>query len=374
MVRPVAFAPASDEVSPRVDERTLTFRLADPHHALRAVGLRDDIGVGPRGPGAAVQFDKTDDGWTLTLSHPEGADRMEYLLEIEDRRGDHSTILDPANPHRAPGAFGEKSVALLPRYREPSWVGRHAPEGPVSPLTLEATGLAEPITGYLWRSPGADPDQRLPLLIVHDGPEYARLGGLRQCLEVSVAKGDLPAMRAALLAPGDRNLRYAANPAYAAALAEVVLPALERWAPATVCLGLGVSLGALSLLHAQRRHPSCFDGLLLQSGSFFTPELDAQERDFAGFGAVCEFVGRMAAEAAQIPARAVPAGISVVLTCGLREENLANNRSMADTMSRLGYAVRFVEVRDGHNYTAWRDALHPHLIDLIKRVVAERAP
>ena len=48
-----------------------------------------------------------------------------------------------------------------------------------------------------------------------------------------------------------------------------------------------------------------------------------------------------------------------VLTCGIAEENLANNRDMAHTLREHGYPVRLVEVPDAHNFVAWRDAWHP---------------
>jgi enterochelin esterase family protein len=65
--------------------------------------------------------------------------------------------------------------------------------------------------------------------------------------------------------------------------------------------------------------------------------------------------------------------VPAVLTCGTVEENLANNEAMAATLRRLGYPTRLVRVRDGHNYTAWRDALDPNLTGLVTDVVCARA-
>jgi enterochelin esterase-like enzyme len=138
-----------------------------------------------------------------------------------------------------------------------------------------------------------------------------------------------------------------------------VLPELG---PATARIGVGVSLGALAMLHAHRSWPGTFDALLLQSGSFFTPELDPQESGFSRFAEVISFVSEVAA------ADHDPAPVPAVLTCGTVEENLANNRAMSGHLRRLGYPVTLVEVRDAHNYTAWRDALHPHLARLVEAV------
>ena len=58
---------------------------------------------------------------------------------------------------------------------------------------------------------------RDPIVLVHDGPEYARRAALRSALG---------GHRAALLAPVDRNEAYSASARYSRALVEDVLPAL----------------------------------------------------------------------------------------------------------------------------------------------------
>ncbi len=103
------------------------------------------------------------------------------------------------------------------------------------------------------------------------------------------------------------------------------------------------------------RRLAASSALFLQSGSFFTPELDPQERRFSRFGPVTRFVAELAQAVAD------PDPVPVAMTCGRLEENLANNRAMADTLRALAYGVSFREVADVHNFTAWRDALDPAL-------------
>jgi enterochelin esterase family protein len=210
-------------------------------------------------------------------------------------------------------------------------------------------------------------DEPAPLLLVHDGPEYASLGGLTHYLGVSIAAGTVPPVRAALLDPGDRNDWYAANPAYTKALCTAVVDALDDVAPTTVRIGVGVSLGALAMLYAHRLYPKVFDALLLQSGSFFTPVLDPQEKRFSGFRSVSKFVASVHASASD------PRPVRTTLTCGTVEENLGNNAAMVHTLQVLGYPAELVVVRDAHNFTAWRDGLEPHLRDLITNAVADHA-
>src|SRR5690242_12780417 len=91
--------------APVVDETSVTFELADRRGRLAAVRLAQEIGL----PGP-LDFARAPRAWRLTLPRPE-VDRMEYLFELEDHNANRATILDPANPRHAPGAFGDKSVA-----------------------------------------------------------------------------------------------------------------------------------------------------------------------------------------------------------------------------------------------------------------------
>ena len=95
---------------------------------------------------------------------------------------------------------------------------------------------------------------------------------------------------------------------------------------APVRIGLGASLGALSLFHTHRRYPESFDALFLQSGSFFR-RAESYERNFPRYERIARFVGGIHRNR---PERAIP----VVLGCGTVEENLAANRALAGVAPR----------------------------------------
>ena len=59
--------------------------------------------------------------------------------------------------------------------------------------------------------------------------------------------------------------------------------------------------------------------------------------------------------------------IPVTLTCGTGEENLGNNRAVAEALRRQGWQAALVEHPDAHNWVSWRDSLHPHLAELLLR-------
>ena len=300
--------------------------------------------------------------WTLSLPRPE-ADRLEYLLELTHRDGRTELVPDPDNPLRAPGPFGEKSVVETPEYAPPAWLDDdESPAGEIRLLDLRASRLGR-LDGLLWEAPDADPAEPLPLLVVHDGPEYAEYSELARLFDHLVAFGELPRFRAALLPPpGNRNDTYSASSADARSLADELLPALERAAPSDrPPAGLGASLGALALLHAHWARPAALGGLFLQSGSYFRRRSDRQESGFARFDRISRFVGRV------LRGRGGPPPVPLTITCGTAEENRDNNAAVAAALVAQGWTLRHVEHRDAHNWVSWRDVLHPHLTELLLR-------
>ena len=132
-----------------------------------------------------------------------------------------------------------------------------------------------------------------------------KFAGLTHYVGALIGDGRLPRMRVALLVPGKRNPTYSANPAYAAALTGHVLPRLrELFATARLPVLSGQSLGGLAALHAAWTAPGVFGGLLLQSGSFFTPDLDPQESGYEHFKEVTGFVRSVLAATVRRPGRA----------------------------------------------------------------------
>lgn len=353
--------PTHSATGPVVDDDGVTFVLRDPTRRLGGVRLEQELGLS-----TGLEFTRRGEGWSLRLPRPP-VDRMEYLFEIADRKGRRATLTDPDNPLRVGGAFGDKSVVQFRGYEEPVWLAMPAILESTQPIAVKTRARRTTMTGILWSPETLAPDEPAPMLVVHDGPEYATLASLTHYLGAMIAAGIVPPVRAALLGPGDRNSFYSANRGYAEALCKEVIPVLDELAPTTLRIGVGASLGALALLHAHRSFPHTFNGLLLQSGSFFTAQLDPQESGFAGFGPVTTFVTEV--EQARTDNHPVPTAI----TCGAPEENLANNKQMAAELTRLGYPLDFHEVRDTHNYTAWRDALHPACTDLLTSVVAAHA-
>ena len=320
----------------------LRIQVPDPRRRLAAVKLAHELRE-------RLPHELTRNGrvWEVTAPVPDVA-RFEYQLELVDRSGKSEWILDPANPKRASGPWGDKSVWEEPGYEPPDWL-ETTPAAKPEPHAIPSRILKAELPALLWAHP--DASESSPLLVAHDGPEYARHSALLTYLST------LPPLRAALIAPVERNETYSASARYARALAEEVLPSLG---PAPITIGLGASLGALALFHAHRRHPETFDALVLQSGSFFR-RAESYERWFPRYERIARFVGGVHRNR---PERAIP----IVLACGTVEENLPANRALEESLRARGYDARLHEFRDGHNWVAWRDSFDPHLRRLLQRI------
>src|SRR6476619_222621 len=199
---------------------------------------------------------------------------------------------DALRPRRRSRWHCDGKSVLLTREFEPAWFDVAPVEGRFQDFAVRGQGLGAHVRGRIW-SPDDSCDP-MPLLVAHDGPEYDEFAQLTRYSGAMIAAGTLPPHRVALLAPGARDEWYSASPLYAGALVRGVLRAVGaevavRGAP----VAIGASLGALAMLHAQHRHAGAFAGLFLQSGSFFVPELDAQERGFSRWARVTGFVAEV---------------------------------------------------------------------------------
>ncbi len=260
-----------------------------------------------------------------------------------------------------PGAFGENSVVLAPGHSPPAWLDAPSVAGTIEDIATRVLG--NDLAVSVW-SPS---EGSLRLLVAHDGPAYDELAALTRYAGAMIECGVLEPFRVALLPPGNRDEWYSASAAYGRALCSTSLPAVrDHIDVAGRPVGIGASLGALAMLQAQRTWPGVFAGLFLQSGSFFVPRFDRHESSLPRYGRITRFVSRVL----RAPSHADP--VSVIMTCGAKEENVHNNRLMASALDAQGYAACLHEVSDLHNYTSWRNAFDPWLTGLLARLWSPR--
>ncbi len=341
---------------PRVDPLTGAVRFVA---APRDGWVPERVWYHLRDFGDDPAFHRQGASWAAEIPAPP-VDRIEYLLTLRDASGEQAMVLDPDNPTVVPGVFGDHSEVTLPGYRAPEWLGSRSPDWAAEPIRVDTVTPGVVVEGELLTPPGAGCGDVLPLLVVHDGPEYVRLVRLLDHLFWLTTQRESLRCRVLALQPEDRNLSYAASPDYTEALVRLAIPLARTMAPSVgPVVGVGASLGALALAHAAATHPGTFGGLLLQSGSFFLPRYDAHERRFRYYDQVVEATAHLHADPPPLT------GTVVTLTAGTGEENLDNNRALAERLIGLGVRARIVEGRDGHNHVAWRDLLDPALADLL---------
>jgi enterochelin esterase-like enzyme len=247
--------------------------------------------------------------------------------------------------------------------------GAPAPTSSSAPAAGETRTLEVPsrplrarVELTLWAPHGAEDGTAMPLLAVHDGPEYEERTGLTAYVAELIDAGRIAPHRVALLGPGPRDEWYSASAFYARALANEILPAIGRAvAVAQPPVGMGASLGGLAMLHAQRRHPEAFSGLFLQSASFFVPRYDHIEKDFGRYGRIVRFVRGIVRD--QTFEHPVPA----TLTCGRDEDNIHNNRRVAAALKLQGYDGDLHEAPGGHDWDTWKAAIEAHLAGLLTK-------
>jgi enterochelin esterase-like enzyme len=217
------------------------------------------------------------------------------------------------------------------------------------------------VVGQLHVPADSTPGEPLPLLVVHDGPEYADLAQLLRYVTTLARIEPGLRCRVLLLQPVDRDRSYSASPAYARALVTRMLPKVTDAVVTTGRpVGVGASLGGLAMLHAASSYPGTFAGVFSQSGSFFRPRTDGMERGYRHYNRIVRFVDGIDADPQRL------ADLHVTMTCGTGEENLANNRSLTRRLTRQGVPTQLIEHPDGHNYTGWRDCLDPGLRLLLR--------
>ncbi len=332
----------------------LRFRFEDEDPTVTGVALECDRAVaGPR------ELRREANGWVVDVPRPPLA-RLEYRFEV--RRAAHTErVLDPGNPATVSTAFGERSVLELPGYLPPWWLTAPTVRGRHEPMAV-AGETADDVPVTVWCPDGLDDATPAPLLLVHDGPEYDLLASLTTYCGALVAAGTLPPHRVALAHPVLRDAWYSGSPRYLRTVAEAGLDRLgDRFPVAGPVVVMGASLGGLTALLLGLLAAPRVGGVLAQSGSFFQVRHDDAESDFPYFGRISRAVQQV------LDTRHHDHHLVIGLTCGAREENVANNRDMAAALRRAGHEVHYREVADLHNYTAWRDALDPALTEVLQR-------
>ena len=340
---------------PRVEGRTVTFLYQGEG---QEVTLQHWIhGLPPSLPFRRVGGS---DVFVLQVDLPPGS-RMEYKIGVQ-MYGRAAMIRDPLNPQSARDPFGANSVVYGEGYRPPDWCVEDpdARPGSVEERAIESAAFGGSRNVQVYLPARFRRTRRYPLLVVHDGRDYAAFANLQTVLDNLIHRLELPPLVSVMIQSQDRMREYAADDRHARFLAEDLVPQLEAAYPLVrhqsaraLC---GASFGAVASLHCAWRYPGTFGRLLLQSGSFVFTEIGDHGR-----GPVFDPVVAFVNEFRKAPGK--PAE-QAYLSCGVYESLIYFNRTMSPLLQETGMTVKFREANDGHNWENWRDRLREGLTTL----------
>ena len=354
-------APAADRIdaalagrhAPLVEPGALTFLWrgeAETVELLRWIHAGVDARPFARIPGT--------DLWHLRVAAEDGG-RFEYKIKVAHAHGENWE-LDPLNPHRAADPFGENSVAMTHGYAAPAWSRpQGAPAGRLTDLAVPSAVFGTTRHERIYLPANYAEDRPYPLVVIHDGGDYAGYAELTTSLDNLIHAGDVPPLVALLIQAGDRMSEYPRGRRHARYVVQELLPALtarhavsER--PSDRVL-MGASLGAVASLATAFRFPGVFGGLVLKSGSFVLDPEKLRHRTHPVFARAHALL-RAIARAPDLPPT------RVFVSTGELEGLAGENRRLADILEARGMDVMFKSSWDGHHWHAWRDQLRDALM------------
>ncbi len=366
----IAALPDADERDAAMD--ALWDALAETGQVPFALG--DSAAFLYRGPGTSVRLAGDHNGWNPNAEAPlafagqsdvrwrihrfPAAARLDYKLVR-----DGSWILDPANPRQQWSGFGPNSELRMPGWVFPEETVRDldTPAGALTPTrTVQSTHLGYAVAYRVYTPAGYDGLAGLPVVYVTDGHEYSddRLGAFRIVLDNLIHEGRAEPAVAVFVDPrvdgqNRRAEQYVQNPAFAAFVAEELVPAIDeayRTRPDREGrVILGTSLGGLFSAYLGLLHPETFGRLAAQSPAFWVSE---------GSGWSGPSVYEMMADAE-------PGLFQVYLSTGTVNDTEAGARRMRDVLEQGAHALTYREVPEGHSWGNWRALLDEVLTALV---------
>ncbi|HRH43492.1 MAG TPA: glycoside hydrolase family 15 protein [Pyrinomonadaceae bacterium] len=288
----------------------------------------------------------------LTVKFPNSA-RVEYKLIVDGK-----WITDPLNPNKVDnGIGGENSFFTMPDYKPTTWDKELTWEeqmkeakGDISKVTLNGFSIEKISSNILGERdicvyiPEGFEKQKLPVLYLQDGNEYAERAKAEIILENLIKAKKVRPFILVLLNPKDRMKEYWANDDYAKFLAEEVVPVIDsKYNTIKSRDGravMGASLGAITAVNAALKYPNVFGRIGGQSTSFWIDN-ERVVKDLEKLESKTRF--------------------KFYFDDGTLE-GVEDSRKVVKILQAKNFDVTYIESEAGHNWTAWRDRLADALI------------
>jgi enterochelin esterase-like enzyme len=294
------------------------------------------------------------DLWHASIELPAGS-RIEYRILV--RRGDTiENILDPLNPESVTGPASTMSVLRAQGYQTPWWAlpDQRTVPGEITEINFHSRALRRQVYVTLYSPARMRREDRLPLLVVHDGGDFLNHGAFRTVLDNLMDRRLMADTVVAFTHPGDRLKEYGASTQHGRFLTAELVPHLEQFLPLrTEPAGrvlAGASFGAIAALSAAVQAPGFYGGLLLQSASFLYTVVGRAHPGGTVFDPVVRFVNAIRAQPPLVVER-------MFLSYGAFEPSAQRSLAMVNALRGMADEVLVVESLDGHTWTGWRDRL-----------------
>ena len=155
--------------------------------------------------------------------------RLDYKFVIN---GVH-WILDPLNPRRIEGGYGENSELRMPKYVSPPEIEFHPdiPHGSITEMSFnsEILGNSRMIAVYTPHQYNRA-NESYPVALFHDGLEFLSLGRANNILDYLIARKRITPLIAVFVPPVDRNAEYAGAQmnSFYSFIVDELLPYIDR--------------------------------------------------------------------------------------------------------------------------------------------------
>lgn len=298
--------------------------------------------------------------WVAEFHVPNTA-RFLYAFQLQDASGSRHIERDSLNAKSAaltPGVVRSVFEAAAAPSLTRSNARTNIPKGTVSESIFTSHVLGQTRRIWIYRPPGFETLERLPLVVIFDGAAYLsadyvptpdildNLIGERRIRPVVAVFIDTPQ-------PSRRTDLWLSDP-----FADFITDELIPWARASFGLSTdpretavaGSSLGGLTAMFAATRRPQVVGHVISQSGSYWTGRQ-------AGPDTLAEWLTRTVASS---PAAAFDVWMEVGIYEGAASSPIGmvpTNRRMRDALTAKGYSVHYQEFAGGHEYLNWRASL-----------------
>lgn len=327
-----------------------------------SVAWRGDFSYWQFGTGIEGQRIGATDLWYGVADFPRDS-RAEYKIVLNGSRW----ILDPANPQRQGGGFGDNSVLTMPAFRVTDFTARRAdvPQGTLTDwITLESKVWGAPVNYRVYLPPNYSDPQNFPVVYVTDGNDFsdARMGAMQIVLDNLIAAQKIAPLIAVYIDARDptnlennqREIQFLARPEdFAAMLTTEVVTTIDarfrtnraREARALV----GTSYGGVFTTFAGLKYPAVFGQLGIFSPAYWVLQNPAGVGGgalTAGARRMNELIQKEMTTQAVTPSR-------IFLSAGIPNWDVGNMEPWAQRFRARGDEVGLFNVQEGHSWGAW---------------------